>query len=346
MASIFRPTTADDLDDILRLFRDAFHPPENAQILDRTLLLWKYYAERPDFDGARSFGLEKEGRLVAHGCVWPFELLRASEPLRGVHLIDWAADATSAGAGVTLLRRLLAQTGFVCSFGGSSDTRAILPKVGFRPLNEIRTYARPLRPLKQALTHQYRNCKLPVRLARNLFWRTVPRLLWPAGWSAIPTSPRDIDPALFPTAVDGRLPCARSTDVLEYLSQCPSVPFTWYTIAKNGRPRGYFSLAVAHGQSRVADLWMTTQSVDDYAAAHTLAALVSLRDTSAAEIIATSCWDGCSQALSASGYRFVSATPIMVSGAATKELGDAPIDFHMVDCDFAFLHEGRVSYAT
>lgn len=346
MSATFRPTTEEDLDGILRLFTAAFHPPRGAPILDRSLLRWKYHIPFPGWAGSRSFVLEKNGELAAHAGVWPFELLGEGAPIRGVHVIDWAADATVPLAGISLMRRLVASCGFACSFGGSELTRGILPKIGFRPANEMRTYARPLRPFAQARTHQYMNYKLPARLARNLFWRTIPLLAQPASWEATRIAADELDERMLPVARADRMLCRRTRPFFEYLSTCPAVPFTWYAVTRMGRMRGYFCVTLAHRQARIADLWMTNPSIEDYRAAHTLASLVVLRDTDAVEIVATSCDQVSAEALSESGYRLLSSTPIMVSGQASQGLDSTTFDFQMVDSDFAFLHDGRVNYST
>ena len=346
MPVTFRPTTEEDLDGMLRLFTAAFHPPAGAQILDRSLLRWKYHTPLPAWEGSRSFVLERNGELVAHGGVWPFEFLGPGAPVRGVHVIDWAADASVPMGGISLMRRLVAQCGVAFSFGGSQMTREILPKIGFRPANQIRTYARPLRPFVQARTHQLMNYKLPARLARNLFWRMIPRLTQPAGWEAMRVAPDELDERILPVGRADRMLCRRTLPFFRYLSECPAVPFSWYAVTRMGQVRGYFCVTLVHRQARIADLWMTNPSIEEYRAAHTLALLVVLRDTAAVEIVATSCSPLCSQALSESGYRFLSSTPIMVNGTASQGLSSATFDFQMVDSDFAFLNEGRVNYVT
>ena len=345
MPSVFRATTEADLDGIERIFRLAFHPPDDAQILDRAILRWKYHEPRPDWPGSRSYCIEKDGTIVAHAAVWPYELLTGGGSVRGAHLIDWAADTSAPGSGVSIVKKLLADVGVMCSFGGTAATRAILPKIGFKPANEIRTYARPLRPLAQLLTHQYRNWKLPIRYARNAWWRLLPALSAPAGWSAeaMTTSSGDVP---MPREAADRIPCGRTPEFFAYLAKCPDVTFRWYAVRQHGKPRGYFGLATIHRQARVVDLWIENASPADYRAAHVLAARCALAAGDAAEITATSCVDQCSAGLEAAGYHLVDRVPVVISGASTPAIAGRPLDFHMVDCDFAFLTEGRVNYTT
>jgi len=55
--------------------------------------------------------------------------------------------------------------------GGSEIAKSILPVFGVRPRSELYQFARPVRPLGQALTTAEQNWKLPARLLRNTFWR-------------------------------------------------------------------------------------------------------------------------------------------------------------------------------
>ena len=68
-----------------------------------------------------------------------------------VHLIDWAADPEYPGAGLWLLRQIGAKVRMMIATGGSEITRRILPVIGFRPHGELYSFARPVRPLRQAL---------------------------------------------------------------------------------------------------------------------------------------------------------------------------------------------------
>ena len=51
--------------------------------------------------------------------------------------------------------------------GGSETTRRLLPVIGFRPHGELYGFARPVRPLRQALTAAERSWKSSARLLRN-----------------------------------------------------------------------------------------------------------------------------------------------------------------------------------
>src|SRR5207244_4807867 len=64
------------------------------------------------------------------------------------HAIDWAARPGEAGAGATLMKAIGSQAGALIAIGGSADTLAILPHLGFRAAGAATLYVRTLRPLR------------------------------------------------------------------------------------------------------------------------------------------------------------------------------------------------------
>ena len=99
-------------------------------------------------------------------------------------MIDWCAAKGSPGTGLALVQKLAAMFDFMYSIGGSDQTRKVLPAFGFVEVTKAWTAARPLRPLRQILTHQTVNWKLAPRLARNCLWSKSPAADAP-GWRTV-----------------------------------------------------------------------------------------------------------------------------------------------------------------
>src|SRR5205823_7501108 len=135
---------------------------------------WKYWSPRPDWPGSRGFTARYHGAIVAHAAAWPVRLLVPGKVVPAVHVIDWAADPEYPGAGVWLMRQIVARVPVAIATGGSEITRRILPVIGFHPHGVLCWFARPVRPLAQALTTSERNWRLPARLVRNTWWRLSP----------------------------------------------------------------------------------------------------------------------------------------------------------------------------
>ena len=102
----FRNTTPADQEQIRQLLREVFRANDNAPFLDPSNLAWKYYAERSDWPGSRSFVLAEDGRILAHLCAWPFRVMWNGQIITGFHPVDWAARPEARGSGTQLIRQL------------------------------------------------------------------------------------------------------------------------------------------------------------------------------------------------------------------------------------------------
>src|SRR5436309_3395973 len=127
-------------DSLVAFLISTFHLSAGAPFVDPRLLRWKYDTLRPDWAGPRSFLWKDGDAIVAHAAMCPVTYSTPSGDVTGSYLIDWAASRTSAGAGVALLRSLSRKCDTLWAVGGSSDTRAILPKLGHRRTAYLELY--------------------------------------------------------------------------------------------------------------------------------------------------------------------------------------------------------------
>ena len=102
-------------------------------------LHWKYWRERPDWPGPRSFVMSRGNEILAHAGVVPGAFLFGDarsgvQRVRALHIIDWAARPTAIGAGASLMKHLGQSTDALLAIGGSAETLRLLPHLGFRPL--------------------------------------------------------------------------------------------------------------------------------------------------------------------------------------------------------------------
>src|SRR5258708_13141417 len=165
MKSILRPTSINDLSMVRQFLQRAFNTGPDAPFLDSSVMAWKYWDRRDDWEGPRAYVLERDGVIVAHAGIYP--LTFGAGEVRGAHMIDWASAKDSPGSGLALLQKLSTMFDFIYSIGGSEMTCTLLPAFGFVEYTRQWNAARPLRPLQQILNHQYRNWKLAPRLVRN-----------------------------------------------------------------------------------------------------------------------------------------------------------------------------------
>ena len=344
MKSTLRYTTESDAPAIATFLSRVFEMPIDHPTVLSDNLRWKYWAPHPGaWPGSRSAVLERERTVVAHAAAWPLRLRTDAADLEAVHVIDWAADAAAAGAGVSIMKQMTKQVPVTIAVGGSDITRRILPPFGFKVQHEIRLYARPLQPLRQALTHQSKNWKLPARFIRNLAWRYRPALELEHGWSLRPSAPESIPDSVLPAPSAKLAVFARSSPLFEYLARCPVAKSALYIVEHNGSPKGYFCLFLIPGAARVADAWAISDEA--WRAVYTGAAQEARRH-GAAEIVTVSALPAAERALAACGYRPRGDETLVVYDPGGRLPAGLTCHVQMIDSDKAFWHRGTPDYVT
>jgi len=331
---------------VRQLLRDVFKTKEDAPFLNDRHLRWKYYAEREDWPGSRSFVLAEASRLVAHACAWPVTVLWNDRKIAGFHPIDWAASAGVPAAGALLLREMRKLAEISISVGGTDVAQKVIANTGYRPAGEMKYYARPLRPWLQAGTHQRRNFKLPARLARNWWWAMRWPVTAPSTWSAERVAPEQIPAEVLPVSSERLTACARSAAQFRYFEQCPIGRHELYLVRERGIVKGYFLLSFVPGQARVADAWARSGEIDEWEALYRRAMRTAFDAGKAAEITAASAHEAGHYALRRCGFRMYQALPVMLFDPKRLLRGAPPVHWQMIDNDFSFLHQGRPEYVT
>lgn len=337
MSSALRPSTIDDEAQIIELLTRVFSADADAAFVNPALLRWKYWEQRDDFSGSRSFVVEKNGRIVAHVGLWPVLVQTGAHCEQGVQMIDWASDRSSPGAGFSLLQRLTKDFDFVYSIGGSAMTETLLPKFGFHVAATAITYARPIRPWRQILEHQSRNARLPLRLARNLWWSIVPGRSSAQGWEAVEAAAETNDAPAFSKE--------RTASFFQYLERCPSVRLLRFHLLNGGKKVGFFAIALVAYQARLAGMWLDQPTQENWRIAFHVAQDVALHHTSAAEIVARTAAETSGIAATEAGLRVHSRTPVYLFRRAAG--GDGlPLQFQLLDDDAVFLGGRRPEFLT
>jgi hypothetical protein len=118
-----------------------------------------------------------------------------------------------------------------------------------------------------------------------------------------------------------------------------------YAVSKAGRLRGYFLLALAPGQVRIADCWLDSDESEDWRAMILCAVELAQEQPQAAEVVIWASDPLLATALRACGFyaRFESPIQVRPSGNDTGPAG--PLRVQMLDNDVAFLRcQGRNEY--
>jgi hypothetical protein len=332
MKSVLRPTTPDDLNAIAAFLQRVFGAGADAPFTQSAVMHWKYWDPRGDWSEPRAYVLERNGAITAHAGLWPLVV----NGVRGVHMIDWASSPDAPGAGLLLVQKFAAMFDFIIAIGGSDMTRTILPAYGFVEHTQQWTGARPLRPLRQIVTHQHKNWKLIPRLARNTMWSLG--LPAPAGWKAEAIAPEQVE--------DPGSLAPRSAAFFRYLLACPVARVHFYRIREGGTPRGHFVLSVIRGQARLAGLWLREMTPASARAAYALAQAEAAKLEGANEFTAAG-GAVTEQAARESGLRLTGEmTPVFLLNRKKNLALPPDFQFQLVEYDGFFLDTGSYSYLT
>ena len=328
MSAVIRASTIEDEPQIIELLMRVFHVGSNAAFVDPAMLRWKYNEPRGDWPDARSFVMENAGRIVAHVGLWPVTLRTEAGTERGVHMIDWAAEPQTPGAGVALLQRLQQSYDFVYAIGGAKVAQTVLLKCGFFSVTKALTFARPLRPLRQILHHQTRDVRLPLRLLRNIWWSRTPARKSMQGWS--------VAAATNGWAGSSMLIGERDEGFIHYLRQCPSVRLLSFHILHEGRRSGFFALSVVGEQARLAGVMLEKPDPEYWRIAFCLAQDAVLSYTRASELVARTTAEPAFIAAAQAGMRVRKQSPVFLF--RKNDAGDElPLQFQLWDNDSVFL---------
>jgi hypothetical protein len=339
-----RPALSGDATAISAFLSEIFRLPSTAALIDPRHLAWKYWTSRPDWQGSRSFTARHGEQIVAHVAAWPTRIRLVDRDLPAAHLIDWASDPRFPGSGIWLIRQVRAKARVLIATGGTEMTRRTLPVLGFRPIGNVYAFARPVRPLRQALTTPQKTWRLPARAARNTLWR-VAQPGTPADWSAAPAEPDEIPRTVWPQPAASAAVTARDAGIYRYVVSSPAARHALFTLKRGSEAVGYFCLCYAKHVVRIADLWVASTAVDDWCAGFRTAAAFAGRTPDACEVTAWASTARAKQALAGAGFRLRDSCWLSIFGDG-RLLDGHELHVQMLDCDASFLGADEVDYLT
>ena len=344
-SSVFRPSTIADEAAIAALLQESLELLPGHPTAESGHLRWKYWEPRADWSGSRSYVCLQDGQIVAHGAVVPSVCLWRGHRITALEVIDWAAKRNVSGIGVTLLKRIGTLTDAMFAVGGNElSTRRILPIIGFKECGTTVTYyARPIRPLQRLVNPAYRNWRLVPQVMRGVLWTLTAPSQRKVGWSAHPVSADQLAGAslVWPTPRFGSIIFERSSALMSYWLRCPATPMKLYSIQANGRSRGYFLLAFAPAQARIADCWIDSDDLSDWSATVQLAVTHAKAYPQVAEVVTMTSDPLLGAALLKCGFHIRRAIAMLWRAASGVACPDETIRYMMTDTDAAYLHDGR-----
>jgi len=333
-----RPSTPEDGPAIVALMQRVGLQPH----VEPEHLHWKYWRERPDWPGPRSFVLTEGRDVIAHGAIVPGTMLWGNRPVRVIHMIDWAARREAVGSGVLLMKHIGGMTDFLLGIGGSHHTLAIMPRIGYQLCGAVHGYVRTLNPL--GILHRATRApwKRGPRMVRSLLWScTAPR---PAlgGWSVRPLGIDAVEQvgAVLPHADRGLALFQRSTALLRHALECPIVPVELFVLERNAAVGGYFMLSYPPGQARLMDGWVRSADPADWRVLAHAAVQEARRHGGMAELTTWASDPRWGQILQTCGFHDRLQLPIYLRPSGREAVPSETPRVQMIDNDAFYLYIG------
>ena len=343
----FRSTTVADESTIRSLLQEAHGVAPGHPMFEGRHLHWKYWEPRDDWQGSRSYVLTRDGRIMAHGAIVPAVCSWGTERLKMLHVIDWAARAEARGAGNTLMQHIGTLGDAIITSDGGEAALRLLPFLGFvESSTKVTLYVRPVRPLLYLTAADAPRWRLAARCVRNTLWALRAPSGVEDGWLARPVAAAEVAATSIPWPAPRRATAVleRSAAVMSYWLQCPASPMELYVVGNGAAAQGYFVLAFAPGQARLADCWLDSDAPEAWEALLHLAVRHATRHSGVAEVAAMCSEPLLARALERCGFHARVARPLFVRAANGIRLPPAGMRIQMLDDDTAYRHTGSRTF--
>ncbi|MGH9968272.1 MAG: hypothetical protein ACREBG_10635 [Pyrinomonadaceae bacterium] len=345
MTLVFSATAPTDLNSVAAFLTNGFNSPPDAVFARPDVLRWKYFDPGPQWESSRSYVLRQEQKIKAHCGVWPMNLNFRGESVSCICFLDWLSEKDLPGAGVLLKKKLMRLADTSVVVGGSADTRAVVPRIGFQQAGDVTTFARVVRPWKQFRTRPQETIgRSAARLLRNTAWSRATGGAVDRGWSITRVGSFDELPEV--TNGSGYPTPWRGSRYLNYWLSTPAAEIAGFVISLQDHFFGYFLLSKVGGQARIADIRLLSEKPADWANAYRLAASIAAEDPEVCETLTIASTPLARQALLESGFRDRGSVPVFFSDPKKKLPHVPPLFLNMIDGDGAYLYDAAYPYVT
>ena len=319
---------------LVRVFR--VPPDQRTYRLDA--LRWKAFDHRPEYPGPRSFVVRHQERIVAHGTLSPIRLRGIDSEISALCLMDWAADPSIPGVGVAIYQHLAKLADVLVAIGGSDDALRLLPLLGFRPKQPLRSYRLITNAWKYDLQPGRRDWKTPARLVRD--WTRARKVR--AGSTDLRAQRIDQFDTSAPLplpdpGVAGCIVSARTPAMLNYLLRCPLAEMQPWLLTRAGENAGYFVLARVDADCRIAELWINSSSAQDWLNAAEIATEMAASHPRTGAVSTTVSTPVLQSALEQIGYRFSGEVPVSIKDRQRRVPADQSMLLTMLENDAFYI---------
>src|SRR5579872_592000 len=145
------PLRRADIPELSQFLTGGFGVPANSPLFSREALAWKYFdgPGGPCEGSACSLIARSAGRVIAHVGWCPRQFVvsgGAAAPVSTMHAIDWLGSAAHPGLGALLVLRAFATAKAQYAVGGSAQSLALLPRLGFEQKGAVAVFRKVLAP--------------------------------------------------------------------------------------------------------------------------------------------------------------------------------------------------------
>jgi hypothetical protein len=325
-----------ELADVQRFLCSIYNLPEDYRPFRLDALHWKAFDPHPEYPGSRSFVVRHNEKIVAHGTVSPLRFRGSGLDLSAQCLMDWVADPSIPGVGVAVYQHLATFADVQIAIGGSDDALKMLPLLRFRPKQQLRSYRLITSPLKYHLGSAQKNWKTLLRVGRDWARSRDVRVNGRSQGIEARSIDRFEEGSSIPLPdprIAGCMVSTRTAASLNHALRCPIAGMEAYLLERSSELLGYFVLARVGVTCRIAEVWINSESAQDWLSAVELATETASEHPDTGAVLTTVSAPVLQSALERIGYQFVEEVPVFLKDRQRRVPEEQPLLLSMLEND-------------
>jgi hypothetical protein len=342
-----------DIPELSQYLIGAEADPAAFHLFTHEVLSWKYFdgPSGPSRDSVSSLIARSRGRIIGHIGMCHRQFIISGDgarPVSAMHAIDWRASNTHPGVGAFLMLRALASSETQYAIGGTEQSQAVFPGLGFEQKPKLAIFRKVLAPFHRLRATDQGLFRKWGGTAKDTV--SVWRARTPTGRRTLelrpaPTFTEEIN-SLQRQASLRIVTCQRDHSLLNYFLRCPLPGFSGWTIHTSERMIGFAVLKITPDgriqRGRIVDCWLDTEDPSCWQAA--VAALIGrLRAMSADDVTCCATTPSLDEALFWNGFTRSQEQNVYVRDKHQSLPRDLPFGLSMLDSDIAILKEGSAA---
>jgi hypothetical protein len=271
------PLQRADIPELSQFLITGFGVPATSPFFSHEVLSWKYFdgPSGPSEDSVCSLLARSAGRIIGHIGICPRQFIVSGdrEPVSTMHAIDWLGSAAHPGSGALLMLRAFATSKTQYAVGGSAQSQALFPRLGFEQKLKLAVFHKVLTPFHRLRTTGQGFFRKWAGTAKDLaaVWRArTPPLPQTAVLRSAPRFTEEIDCLLRLSSLR-MVMCQRDHLLLNYFLRYPLPGFSGWTIHTSQRMIGFALLKITpYGGiqlGKIVDCWLDTEDPSCWQAA-------------------------------------------------------------------------------